>query len=573
MKKGLFLIPAAALALASCSNDDFSNDANNGLTGETETRYLAVNLVDVADGTRANNESDYKDGVGNENKVNTVRFFLFGESGYTNTSIDCTVEPTTDKTTNVEKKFQAVIVYEQPKDNTKPVEIVAVVNPPSGLLASYPSAADLQGVLGEYEHTASSNFIMSNSVYVETSSDGSSTKTEHVGYKINQSYDSREAALAAPVEIYVERVVAKASVTADMTKVTDKNYYIIQASKESTAQTTVKAKVVNAYGALEDKEIYLELLGWNVTGTAQKSRLVKKVETSWDWDDWGTTNYWNKPDYFRSFWALNPADVRSKDKLNFGTFNTGGVNAANGNTDFNGGEVYMQENAAWNEDGSNPGYATKLIVAGRLVDVDGNAIDLSWWKGSYYLESALLATLATESRIYSGTPGDAGSVNYTPLNSTYIDFKTATELEGQSAEVRYFSYVQLKDDAVISGDWYTKGGDGTYTKIEAADVKNEINRILKGLGEAKVWRGGNTYYWTDIAHLGTGEYGANGIVRNHIYDYKLKSFVGFGIPVLKPGETIYPEEPNDPDYAYIAAKLNILSWRLVYHNDTQLGWD
>ena len=38
------------------------------------------------------------------------------------------------------------------------------------------------------------------------------------------------------------------------------------------------------------------------------------------------------------------------------------------------------------------------------------------------------------------------------------------------------------------------------------------------------------------------------------------------------GETIYPEVPNDPEMMYIAAKINILSWRLVDHVGAELGW-
>ena len=570
MKKGLFLIPAAALALASCSNDDFYNDANNGLTGETETRYLAVNLVDVADGTRAG--ADYEEGIGNENGVKNIRFYLFGSTPYANTHYDCAAENDGSDMNNVEKKLKAVIVYEEPKNSPKPVKIVAVVNPPAGLADSYDYPEALQAVVDTYNVTSSaSDFIMTNAVYVD--------ETEHVAYDITTSYDSREEALANPVSIHVERVVAKARVktASTLTKVAGKEYYNIQEKKNPASPQvgTIKAQVFEN-GRLTEKEIYLNLLGWNVTGTASQSRLVKKVNASWNFANWTD---WNNSGLYRSFWAQNPTEVASQTGLVFGDFNMTGTTKANANNDFTAATpVYMQENAAWKADGKNPEYATKLIVAAQLVDNNNVGIDLAWWKGTYYLESSLLQAMATESKIYYKT-GDASTIQtYEPLPSTMLGFKSNTDVSG-GASRNYFSFAQLNDDANIEQiedqnvTWYTKSNTGEYEAIEGENLKAAINNILKGLGETKVWHGGNTYYWTDIAHLGNNDYGKVGIVRNHIYDFELSSFVGFGIPVLNPSDVIYPEEPDDPDYAYIAAKLNILSWRVVYHDNTQLGWD
>lgn len=594
MKKSLFFIPAALMAFASCSNEDFDVNNGNGYNGETETRYISVNIVDnFSSGTRADNTTGYEDGTADENDVTYVRFYLFGPQGgdFENTHVDCTPE-VIDKTDapNVEKVLHSEIVFEAPKGDPEPIKIVAVVNPPAGLADSYATPEDLQAIIGNYNVTTKGNFVLTNSVFVNDKNQ------EYVGYEIEESYLSREEALLAPVELYVERVVAKARVEVKgMTKTG--NYYNIKASKEASADNTIKIKVFDpAKEELVETEVYLNLLGWNVTGTAKETRLVKKVETNWN-SITGLTNWnWNHVAYNRSYWAENTPALQSltsefsnyKDALNFGTFTTGDAaadyvkNFSSDNNKVN--YTYLLENAG-NTDGSSAAYATKLIVAAQLVDKDGKGIDLAWWKGSYYGKADLLQVLATESRVYTLKDG-----NYTPLTAADLTYKTATVVNGDSyTGKRYFSYAQLKN--TLTGDWYTKDGTGKYNKIEG-NVNTAVDNILKNLDVVKVWSNGYTYYWTDITHLGSKpaadskNYGYTGIVRNHIYDFELSAFVGLGIPVLNPGDptnpdnptpdpddTIYPEDPDDPEYAFIAARINILSWRFVRHNDTQLGWD
>ena len=586
MKKSLFFIPAALLAFASCSNEDFDGNTNNGYQGETETRYLSVNIVDNnGGGTRADNTTGYEDGTADENDVTYVRFYLFGPQGgdFENTHVDCTPE-SIDKTDapNVEKVLHSEIVFEAPKGDSEPIKIVAVVNPPAGLADFYDTPEDLQTVIGNYnvstKEDTQGKFVLTNSVFVNDN------RQEYVGYEIEETYLSREEALLAPVELYVERVVAKARVEVKgMAKTGD--YYNIRASKEASADNTIKINVFDPEKEeLVETEVYLNLLGWNVTGTAKETRLVKKVETNWN-SVTGLTNWnWNHVAYNRSYWAENTPTLQNltsefsnyKDALNFGTLTTGDAaadyvkNFSSDNNKVN--YTYLLENAG-NEDGTSAAYATKLIVAAKLVDADGNGIDLAWWKGNYYGKEDLLQVLATESRVYTLNDG-----NYIPLTAADLTYKTATQVNDDSyTGKRYFSYAQLKN--TLTGDWYTKDGTGQYNKIEASDVTAYVNGILRGLDVVKVWSDGYTYYWTDITHLGSKpegdakNYGYTGIVRNHIYDYELSAFVGLGIPVLNPGDTIYPEDPEDPEYAFIAARINILSWRFVAHKDTQLGWE
>ena len=61
-----------------------------------------------------------------------------------------------------------------------------------------------------------------------------------------------------------------------------------------------------------------------------------------------------------------------------------------------------------------------------------------------------------------------------------------------------------------------------------------------------------------------------GVVRNHIYKTTITNIAGLGTPVYNPGDVIYPEKPEDNAH-YIAAEINILSWRVV-KNNYNLEW-
>lgn len=90
------------------------------------------------------------------------------------------------------------------------------------------------------------------------------------------------------------------------------------------------------------------------------------------------------------------------------------------------------------------------------------------------------------------------------------------------------------------------------------------------MDRALVWNSGMTYYYYEIIHNGVGDNATKGVVRNHIYDTKVTKIAGLGTPVYDPDMSIYPEKP-DPNDHYIAAQINILSWRIV-KNDYVLEW-
>ena len=92
-------------------------------------------------------------------------------------------------------------------------------------------------------------------------------------------------------------------------------------------------------------------------------------------------------------------------------------------------------------------------------------------------------------------------------------------------------------------------------------VKLQMEKALSNLGTAWCWNEGAAYFYVDIEHFGTGEQ-AIGIVRNHIYELSISKVSGLGTPVYDPEKIITPEK-TDSDESFIAARINVLAWRVV----------
>lgn len=559
MKKSLFMLPLLALAFASCSSDE---PANNDGTQPGEAKYLSINIVATpTNGSKADpvNNNQYEDGVGKENTVSTVRFYFFdaakeaamvkknGENlvnyyDWTNPSTGDGDKP------NVEKVINAQLIINTQEGDKEPVSVVAIINPTSDLPAGSLSLQQLNEKVEAYDNTES--FIMSNSVYEDTG-----MKMEEVSVA-GHLYTAAAAAIANPVTIHVERVLAK--VTMNL--------------KEGLANNGLIAtgKTSEVLGE-SDNDVYVKFLGWNVTATTDKSRLMKEINVSWPKTLFGGEP-WNWTDFYRSFWAINPAGLNYV----YGTFNVedeGNPNLANAVTSFDGGFTYLQENAAASS--ANDAVVAKpsqVIVAAQLVDKAGKAVEIAEWGFKQYkvadLKKAILASL-TNRNLFKKTEALGGGTEYKQISVDDLDFKTASAVDGNGNLVekgRYYVYSQLSDDAGAL-EW-VDANDGTGNKVEVST----INSALKDLGHAKIWTSGYTYYYLNIRHLGdtADKPGYYGVVRNHVYKVLVNSLSGLGTPVYDPTEVIIPEKPGNEE-TFIAAEIKILSWRIV-NNVVDFDW-
>lgn len=598
----------AALLFAGCAKETSITTGDKDTDVSVVTNYLTLNLISAKSaGTRIDpvDPDDYQNGEAKENKVNMIRFFFFDDKGNAapawKLSDGATFEsfidwyPAANEFTDgdpnktIEKVAQVTLGINIPEDGKNPALVLAVVNPSPEVLAFStnadnttatligPSLEGLRGLVYDFKTgltggTGEGGFVMSNSVYV--SGLGTSDPAIEDAVSLENKYkESIEAAQADPVVIYVERVLARLDLSIEMTP-----FKTFDDGKHPAFECNDDGYKV------DDKEqntkIYVKFLGWNVTTTTSASRLVKSVSTEWGKDDiFGGSEIWNTSDYFRSFWAINPA--ANKFDYQYGIFNPSAdddddddsndenINPANlldipvtGST-----TVYLQENAAQSADepAVAEGNATKVIIAAQLVDAEGNYIELAEWAYKKYTLENLKTVLAGSalSSLYKKN----GDTAYDQIEDTDIDFTPAKKPDTDGGN--YYVYATLAEDSE-SAEWCLKGADGEYTDLSVDEVKSymrdRVNHVM-------VWTSGYTYYYFDIQHLGTeGNPGYLGVVRNHLYKARITSVKGLGTPVYDPDhDVIYPEKP-EYDESLISAQVNILQWRIVSQG-YELEWE
>lgn len=628
MKK--LLILAMAFGLAACATDDAGLNGKKPSGGDPEANYLAINIAAATGGTRAYTDgSDYQDGWQSgaadpmESKVTSIRFYFFNNGAAASVDLtsgasyrDFTV-PTGgfaddgNDTPNVEHKLKATVVLHRTIQSGSsqtagfPNQVIAILNPTDKIktdLGSTPSLDEVKAYLTEGlaytdgESTDPKAFVMTNSVYV---ADGGTT-VDAVAITADNIKSSAEAAVAegAPVSIYVERVVAKLdlSIKANTTEYWD----------DEEQQPKLKAETVgsynnayNTYVEYDGKPIYVVLQGWNVTATADKSHLIKHIDETWagaNGDEatlasnlFKTANEpWNYAMFHRSYWGYNPAGV----SLQYGSFNKTpsnlspsgqtNVNPAMGNTFGETNLRYMPENAGESATAAANKYPTQVIIAAKLIDDEGNELALGEFMGTKFKynsdDDVKNFVLNALTKYYKKEDN-----KYVELTTTDLEIKTALQLDptllAEDKDGRYYVYAQLNEDA-LGETWYTYNGsypipeDVADTNFSQVAQTSSINDALKLL-PAKVWKSGNTYYYFDIRHLSastnpTTTPGYYGVVRNHVYKTNVNGIFGLGTPVYDPDEIIIPEKPKEED-VYMAAEINILSWRIV-NQDVELEW-
>lgn len=544
MKLSRFLVGTLACTLfAACSNEE--NSAINSGQEEGQLSYVAVNIVNAnPTGSRVEG-GEYENGEGPENAITKARFYLFDAVGnpYTvttneapgaeaaNNYVDITTLGDQGKDEpNVESIKKGVLVFKGTTTEL-PTSIVAVLNPPATLTGSK-SLSNLQTAIADYSSTTS--FVMSNSVYA---SEGTEVVATNIIGKVAQN---KEDAEANPVDIYVERVLAKVRVT------------FSNADKE------------NQYKVSEDGEpaVYAKILGWAVTRTADKSNLLKDIDP--DWDDMTLGFTWNDEPFHRSYWATTPATVTLEKKSQDEIINDQKPATPEGATNISV-QRYCQENTKEDEH-------TEVVVVAQLVNEEGNPNPIYKYFGEEHdSEEDILTLIANKyNNVYytrtGGTSLPEGGTEYeyesfiTPDN---IHFEATTPETGGED---YEAIAQLDDDALDGVTIYIENPDYTGSNekyIELADAEATINEEL-AKNPAQIAKEGYVYYYTPIKHLGTttGSTGEYGVVRNHIYDVTITDIKGYGTPIFDPDKDIDTTHPSNEE-VYIAARINVLSWRVV----------
>lgn len=592
--KSLFLSAFVGLALAGCSSES-DVPTPNGEPGAP--RFLTVNLVSTpTSGTRAPGDqhegnpdkATYEEGLESENNVTKVRFYFFYDNGnpaavrydaenksyknfleWTDVSVD-----DNNKLPNVEKILSATLVIQSPLGDKTPDLVVAIVNPAEANPIEERTLNGLKTVIHDYAKRAEAGqFAMSNATYA---ADINGETKEVIAVDVTDKIHNKAAeAQADPVQVYVERTVAKIRLDSELEAVTTIGPNIYKTSTDSEYKVTLDDAEGNP-GKGEETEIYVKFLGWNATAATNLGCIVKTINPGWPANLFGTGGGpWNWAEYFRSFWAINANGAQ----VQYGAFVpvtdiANNVFQAQAKTKFNGEDwVYVNENASeytnapLSSKGDNAKTPTKVIIAAQLVDKNGNPIEYAEYGATKTTINGLKKLFANSCNLYRKETTDAGD-KFIKITPGELQIKTALSLGKAEASDekdktgRYKSYVQLDDKVNKDNYWYTSNN-----KDAKAITAAKANEILLGYGSAKVWYNGYSYYFFDIKHFGT----KIGVVRNHIYDSTISSLHGLGTPVYDPSEIIYPEKPEDETDTFIAAQINILSWRVV-KNKVPLEW-
>lgn len=506
----------ACAAITACSNDDNGNPTNNGENSDGHT-YLAISLV-------ANNDAmtkTFTNGTEAESAVTSARFYFFnntgaaypvsGELNYV-TINGLTWNPSNPNTSstnegnNVTTTSNAVLVLDGV--DAAPTSVVAILNPPTTLGSNSMTLSDLRTVTADYassDYTKSGAFVMSNSVYADGGKIIDAVNIQ--GYLAN----SKEAAI--PVDIYVERTVAKVSVS----------------YQNSGNQNTGEE--------FDSETVYAKINGWALANVRPSTRLIKQLNKSWLSSEPFTG--WNSATNYRSYWAESITD----DVTNTNSWNDITTTA----------EKYCNENAGVSSD------YTQLLVAAQLVDSKGEAVEIAEILGETMtvdeLKKWILSALGEKHVIAFKTQEDPET--YTQINAEDIDFRAKNASDPETVK-SYEAIAKLADN--VSEQLYEKQSDGNYSPVTNETVNGYLEDYV-----ARIWKDGMTYYFTDIKHLNN----MTGVVRNHYYQITVTGVSGLGTPVYDPNIDIIPEEVINQS-SYLAAKINILAWNIVT-NEVTLG--
>ena len=560
----LFPFACVALMMTACASD--KEEIGSGTRHGSDPQYLAVNIVNVG-ATPTTRAAEYEDGTAAESAIKKVRFYFFNGDGSPYliknpgiTGVEGGVDknwleaspaddtPTSGKPSQIEKITQTVLVINGVQD-AAPAAIVAVVNPETVDAATLKNGGIMRlselrsSAVGSnfYKKDAASgavsDFVMSNSVYVNAGEDVcASLVAGHVT-------TSEKTAKEKPVDLYVERVVAK--VTADV----DKSAFELG---DGTNWDATKYGTKKPVGKSGDYDVYAVIEGWGLASENGKAEVEKQVKKSWTGGNLGL-NPWTTSDYHRCFWESSVA------------FDAGSGGNQPVNPTFNQLNAKMQDvlytlpntpNSKVTDLKNND--LTKFAVAATLKYKDASNnwhnAEICRYNGVSILgmDNLKRQMAVTFSQYYTSTDG----ATYTQLSKDDIDFKNSAGTTKQ-----YLVTPTLANDAAGTKKYYTKTTTGTTPTF--SEVKKETVLAAIEAVPAEIRKDGRAFYYVPIKHLGgNNELAEYGIVRNHFYKITLTGITGLGTPVYYPDKVVVPAVPTYED-TYLAARVQVLQWRVV----------
>lgn len=587
MKKRIYFLSmlAAGLAFASCTDDiDNVTSGDDVAAGETGFVKIAINLPTTSgQSTRASNhENDqFDDGLPDEYKVNDAYLLVFGGSSESdavysdsyNVTNDIKITSGTPSNNNITSTYQVVKAIKKP-DGENTYALVVLNN--NGILkvAGASTGIDLTGktltglqekleksVSAFIKNNTDASFTMTNAPIATKSSSGSgSTTIEDVSTLVKLDlYETKDKANAGTAnEIYVERVVAKVTVTSDVF------------SKSGDKYTAT----IDNDGSYKNDEVTLD--AWYLNVTNKSTNFVRDVS---DWNEW--KNYENSnasvtenrffglaSGPYRVYWAIDhnydDADGHATSEANlkneFYIYNNPTLDTEN---------TMGNEGANVLGDTQSPAYCLEnTFVTSHMNQKETTAVV---FKATYVLSGESGA----QTFYVLGLPQEAGE--------TYKKDGLARAVNAKLSGLE----VVLQDniDNLAAGYYDEEADMQSLFKTASGELSPEqAKQVLEALNCVRVYKNGVSYYGVRIQHFGdyytslggaggvasASEYdpekhlGRYGVVRNNWYVINIADITGPGRPTPPDPTKPDDEEHNDPDDPiddmWIKCNINILSW-------------
>lgn len=516
--------------------------------GETKAYEAQVTLVMPVTQESKADDTLYDEGIASEYTVNnSMTYFCF----YDENKHRLAVVPGTDivwqgpvegqKGENITKTGTITLNV-----NRKPTYMLCFVNADTKL-ASELSNKTLAQVLAfcakdEHEgnkedileHFAKPNqFFMSNSAYIKNNGIVRELNVADNVYKVGD----KDKGGKQPVVVFVERAVAKTTVSISATPATEGADYYKLSSEIKTPTGT------------DTHNFAIKFDAWSLNATNKRFGSVKQIETTYDFN-WT----WYNTDNGRSYWATDanyasgtyPTNSTAWDTDNRSLLSSLDLNYYSLNqtkNDFSKGEnvypeycfenTYNAETAASAE--LRMSATTMVLLKAHYCNADGTKYegDIYRLDGMIYTEAQLKA-----------------------LFKSYIETALSETIDAADIQLIY-SAENYKDRAdVMTTIKYV----GSKTMPEGWN-KDNLNKNLIGSSVLYIYRDGVCYYTAPIQHFSNrevGKLGKYGVVRNHWYSVDVTGIKSFGHPA-DPNKPIIPEDITETHFA-IDLTIKVLSW-------------
>lgn len=566
-----YLLPAMALGMVACSNEIPGDSTLPGSELTGKTAYMKIN-ISSAETTRAVEDGGLKYGDASEHDVNDAKFIFFDAEGNFVTTASVWTGGTNGNTPNVEFMGNNVIVLKNL--NEKPVRyLLTVLNLPD----FEPSFTLTETALKLQDHRnviSDKNYhVMSTSTYYATGEDARHDNKYPYVTVVNPSdymVQPVEANMAdlninelPTVDIYVERLSAKFQLGVGDNITTAGEPVVLESGKRVLypIRATIGGGNNGQLGGSDDNigadQLYVEFLGWGLNATESHSFISKQIGA-----DWATKEPfadWNDPFNYRSYWAMSHLyGENPSDHLNYYTYNeilsqsTIGGKALYANENTNTAAVLFPDNAQK----VVPARVTHVVVAARLTDKDGKALDMiRSTGGEMFTKEAYIANI----------------FNKVNPQLYYIEGDKYIQISPEDAQLDWTrdatGHVSIKSNGFNKIVYKDKDTEATV------DDLNTLLASAQSGYEPEVFNGGMMYYTIPIEHLAalaTGDTpaapnveGYYGVVRNHWYVLTINNLARIGHGVFDPDkDKIKVEDPEDETYL-LGAKINILSWKVL----------